>query len=494
MYGWCCKKDIKKVIVRGGQLKIKEPIIFELSKPSKNAYSLPKADVPKVEIEKLVPKQYLRTSELKLPEVSELDVVRHFTRLSQLNYSVDTVMYPLGSCTMKYNPHVNEAIVQDEKWTNIHPYQPESLSQGVLRLMYDMQKYLCEICGMDNISLQPSAGAHGELLGLLLIRAYHKDKGVKKTKVIVPDSSHGTNPSSAHIAGYSVVTIPSNQKGEVDLSALESSLDGETAAVMLTNPNTLGIFETNILKISELAHKHGALLYMDGANMNAILGKYRPGDMGFDVMHINLHKSFSTPHGSGGPGSGPVLVKKYLEPYLPVPVVENKNGKFSLQYNRPKSIGKVHSFYGNMGVIIRAYAYIRALGKEGLERAANMAVLNSNYMRVKLQEVYDLPYKRMSMHEFVLSSKNQRALDIAKRLLDNGFYAPTIYFPLIVHEAIMIEPTETESKATIDKFIQALIDISKENADTLKNAPQNLPLTRLDEVNAARNPDLVWQK
>lgn len=474
---------------------MKEQLIFELSKAGRKAYSLPKIDIPQPDIQKLIPKPYLREFSPELPEVGELDIVRHFTRLSQLNYNIDTVMYPLGSCTMKYNPKVNEAVAQDENWTNLHPYSPEKLSQGVLKILYDIEKYLCEISGMDAGSVQPAAGAHGELLGLLLIRAYHKDRGSKRSKVIVPDSSHGTNPSSAHIAGYEVVTIPSSKDGEVDLSALSNALDDTTAAVMLTNPNTVGIFEGNILKISELVHKKGAFLYGDGANMNALLGKFRPGDIGFDVMHLNLHKSFSTPHGGGGPGSGPVFVKKILEPYLPVPSVECKNGEYMFQYNRPKSIGKMHSFYGNIGVILRAYAYIRALGKEGIEKAGKLAVLNANYMRAKLKGQYTSHYDhKLCAHEFVLSSKNHKALDIAKRLLDYGFYAPTIYFPLIVHEAIMIEPTETESKDTMDQFIEALLKIDKEDPDLVKHAPYDLPVSRLDEVGAARNPDISWKK
>lgn len=472
---------------------MKEPIIFELNKPGRKAYSLPGTFLHPSKINELIPREYLREGAPQLAELSELDVVRHFTRLSQLNYSVDTVMYPLGSCTMKYNPKVNESIIRDNNWMYMHPYEPVRLSQGILKLIYDTQRYLCEICGMDNASLSPAAGAHGELLGLLLIRAYHKYKGDKHTKVIVPDSSHGTNPASSHIAGYKVITIPSNRNGEVDLDALESALDNDTAAVMLTNPNTLGLFEKKIIKISEIVHKHGALLYGDGANLNALVGNFRPGDMGFDVIHINLHKTFSTPHGGGGPGSGPVLVKKHLAPYLPLPIIEYNDGKYGLQYDYPKSIGKIHAFYGNIGIIIRTYAYIRALGQEGLERAGKLAVLNANYMRVKLQKYYELPYHGMCMHEFVIKNKEKRAGDIAKRLLDYGFYAPTVYFPLIVPEAIMIEPTETESKDTIDKFIQALIEIDKEDPSILKDAPYNLPVKRLDELNAARNPDLKWQ-
>jgi len=474
---------------------VKESLIFELSKPGRVSYSLPKIDILKQDIKKCIPEKFLRDSAPDLPELSELDIVRHFTRLSHLNYSVDTVMYPLGSCTMKYNPKVNEAVVQNERWTNIHPYFPEKLSQGVLRMLHETQKFLCNISGMDAGSFQPAAGAHGELLGLLLIRAYHKAMGSNRTKVIVPDSSHGTNPSSAHIAGYEVITIKSNECGEVDLEALANVLDNNTAAVMLTNPNTVGIFEWNILKISEMVHEKGALLYGDGANMNALLGSFRPGDIGFDVIHINLHKSFSTPHGGGGPGSGPVFVKKHLEPYLPVPVVEFKDGEYILKYDRPKSIGKMHSFYGNIGVILRAYAYISALGKGGIEKAGKLAVLNANYMRSKLKNSYTVHYdKKLCAHEFVLSSKKHKALDIAKRLLDYGFYAPTIYFPLIVHEAIMIEPTETESKDMLDKFIDTLIKINEEDLEKVKHAPYNLPISRLDEVGAARNPDISWKR
>lgn len=474
-----------------GKTQMKEPLIFELSKEGRKAYSLPEIDI---DIKKFIPQKYLRESTLGFPEVSELDIVRHFTRLSQMNYCVDTVMYPLGSCTMKYNPKVNESIAQDDKWINLHPYQPEELSQGILKLIYEIQSYLCGICGFDAISIQPAAGAHGEFLGMLLVRAYHKERGGNRTKVIVPDSSHGTNPSSAHIAGFNVITIPSDKNGEVDVDVLANTLDDRTAAVMLTNPNTLGIFEKNILKISDLVHKKGALLYGDGANLNAVLGRYRPGDMGFDVMHLNLHKSFSAPHGGGGPGAGPVLCKKILAPYLPVPLVEHKDSGFFFQYNRPKSVGKIHSFYGNLGVIIKAYAYIRSLGKEGLEKTGKLSVLNANYMRAKLQKVYEIPYNRMCMHEFVLSAKKHKALDIAKRLLDYGFYAPTIYFPLIVAEAMMIEPTETESKDTLDKFIDTLMKINEEDENFVKNAPYNLPVNRLDEVCAARNLDLTFQK
>jgi len=477
---------------------MEEPLIFDLSVQGKKAYSLPEPDVPHPDVGKWIPSEYLSQKGPGLPELSELEVVRHFTRLSQLNYSVDTAMYPLGSCTMKYNPKVNEEILQNEGWLSIHPYQPEEISQGVLRLLYDMQLYICEISGMDAVSLHPAAGAHGELLGMLMIRAYYKDKGEQnRIKIVVPDSSHGTNPCSAHIAGHKVVTIPSNAKGEVDLDKLNQALDNDTAAVMLTNPNTLGIFETRIFEIADMVHSRGALLYCDGANLNALIGRFRPGDMGFDIMHLNLHKTFSTPHGGGGPGSGPVACKKELSRFLPVPSVGYKNKKYYLDYNKPKSIGKIHTFYGNIGVIIRAYAYIRALGPEGLKKASSYAVLHANYMRMKLKKDYFLPYKRLCMHEFVISAEKQaergvRAQDIAKRLLDYGLYAPTIYFPSIVHETLMIEPTETESKTALDNYISILIKINKEDPSLVKKAPYSLPVTRLDEVAAAKNPNLRW--
>ena len=472
---------------------MKESLIFELSKPGRRAASLPKTSVPYEDIDNLIPAEHRRQELALLPEVSELDIVRHFTRLSQLNYSVDTVMYPLGSCTMKYNPKVNESIVRNEKWMKLHPFQPQETIPGILKLIYEMQKVLCHICGMDSISLHPAAGAHGELLGLLLIRAYYQMRGEKRTRVIVPDSSHGTNPSSAHLAGFEVITVPSNEKGEIDLNTLENKLDDSIAAMMITNPNTLGIFETRILQISEMLHRRGILLYGDGANMNALLGRWRPGDLGFDVIHLNLHKTFSTPHGGGGPGSGPVLVKKDLEPFLPVPVIGIKKGKYCLSYEHPKSIGKIHSFYGNIGVIIKAYCYIMALGGEGLRKVSSLAVLNANYLKEKLKQHYHLPYDRICMHEFVLSCRKNRAIDIAKRLLDYGFYAPTIYFPLIVPEALMLEPTETESKSILDEFAEAMKEINRETLDILKNAPHNLPVSRMDEVNAARNPDLMWR-
>ena len=472
---------------------MKERLIFEQSKEGRRAVSLPKNGILPEDMDTLIPGQYRRKEPAALPEVSELDIVRHFTRLSQLNYSVDTEMYPLGSCTMKYNPKVNEAIAASGKWAQLHPLQPEETVPGMLRLMHEMQRILCVLCGMDNICLHPAAGAHGELLGLLLVRAYYKSKGQKRTRVIVPDSSHGTNPSSAHLAGFEVITVPSDKNGEIDLKALENRLDDSIAAMMITNPNTLGIFETRITKISDMLHQRDILLYGDGANMNALLGRFRPGDLGFDVIHLNLHKTFSTPHGGGGPGSGPVLVKKALEPFLPVPVIDIKDTRYCLSYDRPQSIGKIHSFYGNMGVIIKAYCYLKALGREGLRKASSLAVLNANYLKEKLKKYYFLPYDRVCMHEFVLSCRDNRAMDIAKRLLDYGFHAPTTYFPLIVPEALMIEPTETESKDMLDSFAEVMKKIKDEDPAIKRTAPHNLPVSRMDEVNAARNPDLKWR-
>ena len=478
-----------------------EPLIFELSQPGRKGYSLPQCDVPEQDAEALIPKEFLRKSELNLPEVSELDVVRHFTNLSKLNYSVDTNFYPLGSCTMKYNPKVNEDIASLPGFARLHPYQPEASTPGMLRLMYELEKYLCEICGMAGFSLHPSAGAHGEALGLMLIHAYHDSKGNQKERVLVPDSAHGTNPASATRCGYKVEVIKSNSDGEIDIDALKSAIGDDVAALMLTNPNTLGLFETQVQKIAEVVHDAGGLLYYDGANMNAILGICRPGDMGFDVVHLNLHKTFSTPHGGGGPGAGPVGVGEKLLPFLPVPTVIKDGGQYKLNYDAPHSIGKIRAFYGNVGVLVKAYAYIRKLGAEGLLEVSENALINANYMMAKLKEDYDLPHDRTCMHEFVLSANRQKqqndvhALDIAKRLLDYGYHAPTIYFPLIVPEALMIEPTESESKETLDGFIQALSEIARDaeaNPDAVKKSPTSSPITRLDEVTAARKPNLKF--
>ncbi|KKM08911.1 glycine dehydrogenase [Clostridiales bacterium PH28_bin88] len=482
-----------------------EPLIFELSRPGRQASEWPAPDVPAADLQELVPAEFLREKEPELPEVSEVDVARHFTHLSSMNYGVDTGFYPLGSCTMKYNPKVNEDAARLPGFARLHPYQPEELSQGALRLMYELEQALCEIAGMDRFSLQPAAGAHGELTGLMIIRAYHDHRNdTRRRKVIVPDSAHGTNPATASLVGMQVVQVKSDARGGVDLEALREAVDEETAALMLTNPNTLGLFDENIREIADMVHEAGGLVYYDGANMNAIMGITRPGDMGFDVVHLNLHKTFATPHGGGGPGSGPVGVKASLAAFLPKPTTEYDAaaGKYRLDYDRPLSIGRVKAFYGNFGVAVKAYTYIRALGGTGLRQASENAVLNANYLLAKLKEHYHLPYDRHCKHEFVVSPKGLKeygvhTLDIAKRLLDYGYHPPTIYFPLIVEEALMIEPTETESRETLDRFAETMITIAregKENPDVVKSAPHHTVVTRLDEVNAARKPVLRWQR
>jgi glycine dehydrogenase subunit 2 len=477
-------------------------LIFELSKPGRKAYSLPDCDVPEKELGQLVPHEYLRESEPELPEVSEVDVVRHFVEISNLNYGVDTGFYPLGSCTMKYNPKVNEDVASLKGFASIHPYQPEYSVQGCLELIYNTGEYLAEITGMEKVTLQPAAGAHGELTGLMIIKAYHKNNGDnERKKIIIPDSAHGTNPASAASAGFEVIQVKSNEKGNVDINALKSLMGNDVAGLMLTNPNTLGLFEEEIREIADIVHDAGGLLYYDGANANAILGITRPGDMGFDIVHLNLHKTFSTPHGGGGPGSGPVGVVSKLVPFLPIPVVKFNEGRYYFNYDRPLSIGKIKSFYGNFTVAVKTYAYILSMGPDGLKRASEMAVLNANYMMEKLKEYYTLPYDRICKHEFVISAEKQKelgvsALDIAKRLMDYGFHPPTVYFPLIVKEALMIEPTETESKETLDQFIKAMISIAKEaeqEPETVKKAPCSTPIGRLDEVKAAREPILRWK-
>lgn len=475
-------------------------LIFEMSRPGRIAHSLPTLDVPEVTVLDHLPADFIREEPANLPEVSELDLMRHYTQLSQRNHGVDTGFYPLGSCTMKYNPKINEDVVRYEGFTHLHPYQPESMVQGALEVLYNLQNDLAEITGMDRITLQPAAGAHGEWTGLMLIRAYHESRGEKRTKVIVPDSAHGTNPASATVAGFETVTIPSDEKGLVDIEALRKAVGPDTAALMLTNPNTLGLFDTNILEIADIVHEAGGLLYYDGANANAILGYSRPGDMGFDVVHLNLHKTFSTPHGGGGPGAGPVGVKKILEPFLPTPIVIKDDKGYHLDYNIPQSIGRVKGYYGNFGILVRAYTYILTLGGEGLKRVSELAVLNANYMMRKLEPYYDLPINQICKHEFVLSGRRQkkqgvRTLDIAKRLLDFGYHPPTIYFPLIVEECLMIEPTETESKETLDRFIDVMIQIAKEaeeNPTVVQEAPHNTIVGRLDEVTAARKPILRY--
>jgi len=477
------------------------PLIFEHSVPGRVAASLPEADVPDVPLETIIGAERLRTDPAALPEVSELDLVRHYTRLSQRNYAIDVGFYPLGSCTMKYNPKVNEDAARLPGFARLHPNTPDSQAQGALELLWHLEQMLCEISGMDRVTFQPAAGAHGELTALMMIRAYHDERGDHRTRVIVPDSAHGTNPASAAMCGYTVVTVPSDARGNIDHGALRRAADGSVAALMLTNPNTLGLFEEGITEVAEIIHGCGALLYLDGANFNAVLGVTRPGDQGFDVMHMNTHKTFSTPHGGGGPGAGPVAVKRLLEPYLPVPTVERQGELFRLDHDRPKTIGRVRAFNGNFGVLVRAYAYLRAYGPL-LRQVSEAAVLNANYLMARLRPYFDLPYDRVCMHEFVLSGRRQKAqhgvrtLDIAKRLLDYGFHAPTIYFPLIVDEAIMIEPTETESRQTMEAFAAALVRVTEEcatNPELVRTAPHRAVVGRLDEVAAARQPNLRWR-
>lgn len=479
-----------------------QALIFDISQPGRTAYSLPVCDVPEQSLAGMVPESMLR-AELPLPEVSEVDVVRHFTRLSQKNYGVDAGFYPLGSCTMKYNPKMNEAAARLSGFANAHPVQPEAAAQGALALLHELDGMLSEITGMARVSLQPAAGAHGEMTGLMIIKAYHESRGDhKRTKILVPDSAHGTNPASAAVAGFDVVNVKSSAQGMVDLAELTRLLDDGTAGLMLTNPNTLGLFDTNIKAIADKVHAAGGLLYYDGANLNAILGVARPGDMGFDVVHLNLHKTFSTPHGGGGPGSGPVGVRADLAPFLPAPVVEKTSDGYVLDGDRPQSIGRVRAFYGNFGVAVKAYAYILTMGAEGLRQVAENAVLNANYVQSRLKEKFELPYDTTCMHETVFSGKRQMALgvsslDIAKRLIDYGYHPPTMYFPLIVKEALMIEPTETESKETLDGFIEAMLCIAQEveeNPERLKTAPNTTTLSRMDESRAVRNPVLKYQK
>jgi glycine dehydrogenase subunit 2 len=478
-----------------------EGVIFEKSSPGKKAYKLPPLDVPEVDVSRLLGKQ-AREDLGQMPEVSEIEIIRHYTRISTWNYAVDHGMYPLGSCTMKYNARVNEAVARLTGLAEAHPYQPERISQGALRILKMLSEQLIEITGMDAITLQPAAGAHGELTGILLVRAYLGSQGNPRKKVLIPDSAHGTNPATAAMAGYSVENLKSNAAGMVDMASLEAQVNEDVAALMLTNPNTLGVFEQEIHKIADVLHAKGALLYMDGANMNALVGKVRPGDFGADVMHLNLHKTFSTPHGGGGPGSGPVACKKILEPFLPTPVVITKaDGLLGFDYNRPQSIGRVRMFYGNFGMHVRALAYIMANGPDGLRQTTEDAVLNANYIRKGLENVYDLPYKTPTMHEVVFSDRLQvpkgiKTGDIAKRLIDYGFHPYTVSFPLVVNGALMIEPTESESKESLDLFIEAMKDIAQEveeHPEIVLEAPHNTRISRLDETMAARKPILRWR-
>src|ERR1035441_5069718 len=546
-----------------------EALLFEKSSPGKRAYKLPPLDVPAVDAPALLGAAH-RTTAPQLPELSEIEIVRHFTRLSTWNYAIDLGMYPLGSCTMKYNPRVNEAVARIEGLAEAHPYRPDSLAQGILEVIDLLQRCLLEITGMDAITMQPAAGAHGEFTGILLVRAWHESRGNARRKVLIPDSAHGTNPATAAICGYTVENLKSNAEGGIDLEALARQVDEETAALMLTNPSTIGVFESQIHKIAEILHAKGALLYMDGANMNALVGKARPGDFGVDVMHLNLHNTFSTPHGGGGPGSGPVACKAFLEPFLPIPVLVRNSapndpqnlrapslrvvaaateragdppaspphppsvrtdlgfpsfprvfeqekaeragtppasppqpaGPLTWNYDRPQSVGRVRAFYGNVGMFIRALAYILANGPDGLRQTTEDAVLNANYIRKKLEDLYELPYKTASMHEVVFSDKLQAARgvktgDIAKRLIDYGFHPYTVSFPMIVHGALMIEPTESESLEELDLFIEAMRSIAREVEETpelVKTAPHSTRVSKLDEVQAARKPILRWKR
>jgi glycine dehydrogenase subunit 2 len=476
-------------------------LLFEKSRPGRSSSILPESDVPDAPLHDLIPSAFLADTPPPLPELGELDVVRHYTNLSVANMSIDSNFYPLGSCTMKYNPKRNERIAAMPGLASLHPYQSEKSIQGMLELLYEMQRILAEIAGLDAVSLQPAAGAHGELTALLVAAAYYRSTGEAATRnrVLIPDSAHGTNPASAHLAGFEATTIKSGPDGLVDLADLRSKLDARTAVLMITNPNTLGLFDHQIGEICRLVHEAGGLIYLDGANMNAILGIVRPGDMGADLMHYNPHKTFSGPHGGGGPGAGPIAVRKHLAPFLPAPLVERRDdGTYFLDHDRPHSIGRVRAFFGNVGVLVRAYSYIRSLGPEGLKAVSQHAVLNANYIQALLRDVLPVPHGENCMHEFVASARNLlrekgiRAMDVAKRLLDHNVHAPTVYFPLIVPEALMIEPTETESRETLERFAQILKEIVTEDLSILHDAPHSTPVSRPDEVAAARNPILKW--
>jgi len=501
--------------VNGGPQTGERQTIFEASRPGRRASSLPSCDVPERPLDDLIPADRQRTTPARLPEVAEVDLVRHYTMLSTLNFGVDTGPYPLGSCTMKYNPKIDEWACLLEGFAGLHPYQSDESVQGALALMKRLEYWLAEIAGLDAVTLQPAAGAHGELTGLLLIRAYHAAQGRAPGKIVIPDSAHGTNPASVMLAGFKPVAVKSDARGGVDIEALRAVVDDDTAGLMLTNPNTLGLFDEHIVDIADIVHKAGGLLYYDGANTNAIMGRSRPGDMGFDIVHFNTHKTFGTPHGGGGPGAGPVAVSAALEPFLPVPVIvedvvcdsdESHEGhddeccavSLRLDYARPQSIGKMRTFYGNFGVLVRAYTYIRALGGEGLKRVSDMAVLNANYVLEGVRDLFELPYDRRCMHEFVASGDSLKeygvkTLDVAKRLLDYGMHPPTTYFPLIVSEALMVEPTETESREALDALIAAfrsIVEEARTEPELLKEAPRTMPVRRLDEVRAVRQPVL----
>jgi len=473
-------------------------LLFEQSRPGCRAVRLPECDVPERPVEDLLPAEALAAGPPSLPELTEPDLVRHFVNLSAQNMSVDTHFYPLGSCTMKYNPKRNERLAGLPGLVDLHPYQPEDSLQGLLEILYASQQMLSEISGLEAVSLQPSAGAHGEMTALLVAAAYFRDTGGNRSVVLIPDSAHGTNPASAAMAGFKAVEVKSNRKGCVDLDDLGAKLDDKVAVLMITNPNTLGMFETDVGRITQMVHDAGGLVYLDGANMNAILGVTRPGDFGADMMHYNPHKTFSGPHGGGGPGAGPVAVTGKLAPYLPVPVVVRRPEGYRLDYDRPKSIGRVRSFFGNTGVLVRMYCYLRTHGAEGLLQATESAVLSANYLLSRVRHFLPVPQGERCMHEFVASAAKLKhaldtsAMDVAKRLLDYGFHAPTVYFPLVLREAMMIEPTETESKATLEAFAEALFRITEEPPDLLHDAPHTTPISRPDEVRAARKPILSW--
>ncbi|MBM2813881.1 MAG: Glycine dehydrogenase (decarboxylating) [Ignavibacteria bacterium] len=478
-----------------------EKLIIEKSRSKRKGYTLPTLDVEPVSNDSLIPRKFLRKTEPELPEVSEIDIARHYLRLSRLNYNIEEGFYPLGSCTMKYNPKVNEKVASLPGFADLHPCTPERNSQGALQLMYDLGEALKAISGLMGVTLQPAAGSQGEFTGILMMRAYHLDRGdTKRDTILIPDSAHGTNPASGAIGGFKIVSVKSNDDGRIDLEDLKLKATDEVAALMLTNPNTLGLFEGQICEIEKIVHDCGGLMYMDGANLNALLGIVRPGDMNFDCMHINLHKTFSTPHGGGGPGSGPVCVSEKLLPFLPVPRIIKNGDKYALETSADKSVGKVHSFFGNFGMFVRAYTYIRMYGAEGLHQVSCDAVLNANYLFSRLKDKFDVPHDEYCMHEFTLSGDRQKKAgastkDIAKRLLDYGFHAPTIYFPLIVHEALLIEPTETESKESIDSFADAMLAIDEEIKNTpevVLNAPSTTPMRRLDDALAARQLNISW--
>jgi glycine dehydrogenase subunit 2 len=477
-----------------------EPLIFEHGGKGRKGYSLPRWDVEEVQPDRLMPSRFVRKDLEGFPQLSEVDVVRHFTRLSQWNYGVDGGLYPLGSCTMKYNPKVNEEAARMAGFAQLHPYTPEDLAQGVLQMMFDMERFLAEITGMDEVTLQPAAGAQGELSGMMMVRACLEARGEKRKKVLVPDSAHGTNCSTSAVASFQVIELKSNERGVVSPEQVARLMNEDVAAIMVTNPNTLGLFEENLAEIAKIVHGKGGFVYSDGANLNALMGIVKLGDLGVDVAHINLHKTFSTPHGGGGPGAGPVAIKKELAPFLPIPVIRKEGEIYRLDEDRPQSIGKMKAFYGNFGVVLKAYAYILSMGPDGLKWASEMAVLNANYLMKRLKGYYDLPYDRTCMHECVFTDRVQEkhhvsTLDIAKRLIDYGFHPPTIYFHLVVQGALMMEPTESESKENVDRFAETLIQIAKEaeeEPELLRQAPQRVKVRRLDEVLAARKPKLRW--